>query len=349
MNLSSLLKTGLDLIRGEVPDLGTAPDTRSAVPSALPSLHGGVPAAFEHLKVFQKLADRYGDRAAGTAGHEAAADYVEQQLARSGFRSTRQYFSFKEDGVRVKTFSIIAQTEAGREDNVVMLGAHLDGVPGTAAINDNGSGVAALLEVASAIGRQATLTNTVRFAFWGAEEFDKSYGSRHYVKDLAKNDGDGLAAISAYLNFDMIASPNPIIGVYDARDSAPIHPVTSGSTTIMDTFTEYFDGRGLPWVATDWDYDSDQIAFVKKGIAAGGLYTGDSDKKTRQEAGLFGGMAKKPCDPHYHHPGDDLRNVSLEALNLTTDAILHATRRLAGGGDGDGSGAFRGAPSSDSI
>ncbi|MCY1158851.1 MAG: hypothetical protein MOP51_1875, partial [Citricoccus sp.] len=36
------------------------------------------------------------------------------------------------------------------------------------------------------------------------------------------------------------------------------------------------------------------------------------------------------CDPHYHKPGDDLRNVNLDALALMTDALVHAAVRLAG-------------------
>jgi Peptidase family M28 len=290
---------------------------------------GNVPPAYEHLSRFQALADQYGDRAAGTAGYEAAAQYVEQHLAGCGFRTRRQYFTLRDRGRMIETFNVLAESAAGRTDRVVMLGAHLDSVPGTAGINDNGSGVAALLEVARTISRQESLGSTVRLAWWGAEEFSKSYGSRHYVKDLKKNDRAELDRIGAYLNFDMIASPNPVIGVYDARDKDPIHAVTAGSTHVMDVFTDYFDARNQPWIPTDWDYDSDQVAFVKAGVAAGGLYTGDSDRKTTKEARLFGGRAKQPCDPHYHRPGDDLGNVDLDVLGLMTEAITHAVIRLA--------------------
>jgi aminopeptidase S len=97
----------------------------------------------------------------------------------------------------------------------------------------------------------------------------------------------------------------------------------------MDVFTDYFDTHDQPWVATDWDMDSDQLSFVKKGVAVGGLYTGDDEKKTTKQARLFGGTAKRPCDPNYHQPGDDLGNVDLEVLSVMTDAITHAATRLA--------------------
>jgi Zn-dependent M28 family amino/carboxypeptidase len=308
--------------------LGSRPAPLQGFIPAVP--RSGVPAAYEHLRQLQSLANRHGDRAAGTSGYEAAARYVERQLADAGYRSTRQYFTFRDDGEEIGTFNILAETASGRDDHVIMLGAHLDGVPGTAAINDNGSGVAAVLEAATAISQLDGVAHKVRFAWWGAEEFSKSYGSRHYVKNLAKNDPDGLKNIASYLNVDMIASPNPIVAVYDARDTDHDLKIPEGSTRIMDLFTDYFDALNQPWTTTDWDYDSDQVAFAKKGVAVGGLYSGDDERKSRKEALLFGGQAKKECDPHYHQPGDDLRNVNLDALALMTDALVHAAVRLAG-------------------
>ena len=50
-----------------------------------------------------------------------------------------------------------------------MAGAHLDSVQDGAGINDNGSGSAALLETAIQMAKVKP-NNTVRFAWWGAEE-----------------------------------------------------------------------------------------------------------------------------------------------------------------------------------
>ena len=55
--------------------------------------------------------------------------------------------------VTVKSRNVVAQTKTGDTKNVVMAGAHLDSAPRSPGINDNGSGVAALLETASALGR----------------------------------------------------------------------------------------------------------------------------------------------------------------------------------------------------
>ena len=83
-----------------------------------------------------------------------------------------------------RTWNVIAETKRGSSDNVVMLGAHLDGVQDGPGINDNGSGSATLLETAVQLAEQESrCDNQVRFAWWGAEEVGL-VGSTHYVNDL---------------------------------------------------------------------------------------------------------------------------------------------------------------------
>ncbi len=295
-----------------------------------------VPAAYVHLAEFQALADEHGDRAAGTPGYEAAAQYIEQELEDAGYESHRQYFTFEYRGEEIESFNILAETgpedsEAGTadDDTVIMLGAHLDGVPGSPGINDNASGTAVLLEAAKALSTQEGTTSTVRFAWWGAEEYRRAPGSRYYVEDLAENDSEALEDIAAYLNVDMVASPNPVIGVYDATDTDAGLEVPEGSVEVMEVFTDYFDARRQPWVATTWNMNSDQVAFLREEVAVGGVFTGDNGRKTPRQARLFGGVAGQPHDPNYDHPGDDLGNVDLAALNTMTDAVTHAATALA--------------------
>ena len=289
------------------------------------------PTAYDHLEVFQAIADDHGGRAAGSSGYEVAAEYVERQLASLGYESRRQYFAFEHRGEEIESFNIVAETEGGDDDNVIMLGAHLDGVRDSAAINDNASGVAALLETAKELSQRDEPNNKVRFAWWGAEEFPEAVGSRHYVEDLAENNSDELDAIAAYLNFDMVASPNYVIAVYDARvsdrDSRLDKP--EGSLEIMELFTDYFDSREQPWVPVTWNIISDQVAFTEADVAVGGLFTGSGERKSTREAELFDGAADQPRDPNYHTSGDDISNVNREALGIMTDAITQATISLA--------------------
>ncbi|HRO93999.1 M20/M25/M40 family metallo-hydrolase [Citricoccus sp.] len=307
--------------------------TLAAGAAAAVAWQSHIPTAYEHLEQFQVLADEHGDRAAGSPGYEAAAQYVERELARAGYETTRQYFTVETWDQEYESFSIIAETTGGDEDNVIMLGAHLDGVPGSPAINDNASGTAALLETAQRLAQQDSVTNKVRFAWWGAEEIRGYPGSTHYVEELTE-DGE-LGSIAAYLNVDMVASPNHVVGVYDAREpdeeweygSGP--PVPDGSEQVMEVFTDYFSAQGQPWVPTSWNFASDQVAFVEAGVPVGGLFTGSKETKTEAEATDFGGRAEAPRDPNYHQPGDDLDNIDREALALMTEAITHAATTLA--------------------
>lgn len=68
------------------------------------------------------------------------------------------------------SWNIISETKQGDANNVVMLGAHLDSVAAGPGINDDGSGVAALLNIVASLSKYSGIKNKVRFAWWGTEE-----------------------------------------------------------------------------------------------------------------------------------------------------------------------------------
>ncbi|GAB3305775.1 M20/M25/M40 family metallo-hydrolase [Epidermidibacterium keratini] len=229
-----------------------------------------------------------------------------------------------------ETFNILAETATGRDDNVVMLGAHLDGAYEGPGISDNATGSAALLETAVQLAKVNKLNNKVRFAFWGAEELGL-LGATHYVNDLVENNPTELDNIATYLNFDMVGSPNYIIGVYDADQStyeAPVE-VPEGSIATEAIFTDYFDSIGQPWVDTEFSGRSDYQPFIENGVASSGLFTGADDIKTEEEVAMFGGTAGIQHDPNYHTAADDINNYSPEAMDINSDAIAHAAITLA--------------------
>ncbi len=219
---------------------------------------------------------------------------------------------------RYTTSNLIAQTPTGSTDDVVMVGAHLDSVQDGPGINDNGSGSAALLEIALRMAAYHP-DRAVRFAWWGAEELGL-VGSRHYVGSLTPEE---RAKIRMYLNFDMIASPNYTYGIYDGDDSDRdgAGPGPQGSAEIEQEFVRFFAGRGLPYVGADFSGRSDYGPFVEAGIPAGGLFTGAEEKKSRRDAKLFGGTAGAPLDPCYHQACDTLENIDAVALDVSADAI----------------------------
>ncbi|MCF6472339.1 M28 family peptidase [Nonomuraea sp. MG754425] len=214
------------------------------------------------------------------------------------------------------TYNVIAQSRKGDPDNVVMLGSHLDSVQEGPGINDNGSGSAAVLEVALRMAGTKP-ANRMRFAFWGAEEFGL-LGSGHYVASLTPEE---RARIALYLNFDMIASPNYTFGVYDGDGDAFGTAGPAGSDVIEADFEKFFAGRGLPYKATAFTGRSDYGPFISVGIPSGGLFTGAEVLKTAEEAAIFGGTAGIPLDPCYHSACDTIRNIDDRALDVNADAV----------------------------
>lgn len=217
--------------------------------------------------------------------------------------------------------NVIAELPGVNDDNVVMAGAHLDSVPAGPGINDNGSGSAALLELAEKMSKLEP-QNTVRLAWWGAEEVGL-VGSTQYVAGLSQAEKDRIAL---YLNFDMVASPNYIFMVYDGNESSFEAPVVvpEGSTEIENLFERYYTSVGQPYDDAQFSGRSDYQAFINSGIAAGGLFTGAEQVKTAEQASIWGGTAGAWFDPCYHQACDTIANVNLQALEVNSDAIALA-------------------------
>jgi carboxypeptidase Q len=221
------------------------------------------------------------------------------------------------------TYNVIAQSNSGNQDSVLSLGAHTDSVNQGPGINDNGSGTLGLLAVARALAQFSPLPqsyNSIRFAFWSAEEFGL-LGSEYYVATLPAPE---LAKIKAYLNFDMIASPNFVYAIYDGDGSSFNLTGPPGSDTIERVFESYYESEGLEYTATAFDGRSDYLAFIENGIAAGGLFTGAEAIKTEAEAAIFGGVAGVAYDENYHEAGDNFTNLNAEAFRVNTEAIAYS-------------------------
>jgi Peptidase family M28/PA domain len=198
---------------------------------------------------------------------------------------------------RRDTVNVIAETTAGRADRVVMAGGHLDSVPAGPGINDNGSGTAALLEIADALGGRARGAR-VRLAFWGAEELGL-IGSRRYVRELEPEEREEIAA---YVNLDMVGSPEPAHGVYSDADPE-----------IEQLLRRLVGPRAEEENA---GANSDHAPFERAGIPVGGLFTG----------------AGEPHDPCYHRACDDIDNVDMPILVKMARAAGESVERLSARG-----------------
>ena len=210
------------------------------------------------------------------------------------------------------TSNIIAETLRGRDDQVVVVGAQLDSVFAGPGINNNGSGAAAILEVALQMKR-VTPVNKVRFIWFGAEE-DGLRGSDYYVNNLTDEE---LNNIMLYLNFNTIGSPNFVRFILDGDDA------------IEALFEDFYGALGVPSESTP--FLSSAFPFFAEDIPVGGLFTGTNGIKTDAQVALFGGTAGDQYDPCWHLACDTFDNVNLVALEQNADAAAFAVIQNAMG------------------
>ncbi len=282
-----------------------------------------------HLEALQAAADANGgNRAAATGGYEASAAYIEEQLRAAGYEPRRQEFSYDGHDNPVDTFNILADTDTGSgSGSVLVLGAHLDSVQEGPGLNDNGSGVAAVLEVALRLAEEGAVPRErIRFAFWGGEE-DGLHGSAHYVEELSRAES---AAHTAYLNLDVVGSPNAVVFVYDGDGSDSEEAGPEGSGAVEKVLLDILRAEGVEALPFGFTGDSDYDAFVQGGIPAGGLFTGDAGTKSEAEAQAFGGQAGLQYDECFHLACDTIENVDMAVLEQMTETLMSATVSLGG-------------------
>lgn len=227
------------------------------------------------------------------------------------------------------SMNVIAETPGGDPSNVLMLGAHLDSVVDGPGINDNGTGTMTVLEIAREVAALAAANPDggpawkVRVAFWTGEEI-AILGSFAYARGL---DPEAIAAIRAYLNFDMVGSTNGVRTVYDGQ--AASNPVGSG--IVSGLFGRALEAQGLGWQAEAVGAVSDHFPLDQLGIAVGGLFSGANEHKSAAQAALFGGTADAPNDPCYHLACDTVDNVDAAWLEQMARAAAWVAGALASG------------------
>jgi Peptidase family M28 len=144
-----------------------------------------------------RLADEIGDRNVfRPRAFAAAADYIAGQWRSFGYSVMRQ--EYQANGVRCANLEV---ERPGREPTggVLLLGAHYDSVRGCPAANDNGSGVAALVELARRFA-EVEPARTVRFVAFANEEppffMTRQQGSMVYAR-AARQRGDDIRLMAS--------------------------------------------------------------------------------------------------------------------------------------------------------
>jgi Zn-dependent M28 family amino/carboxypeptidase len=234
------------------------------------------------------------------------------------------------------SYNVIATSKAGDPNRVAISGAHLDSVPEGPGINDDGSGSATQIEIARQMSAlRITPRNQVRFIWFSGEE-QGLLGSTYYADHLTKAERGNVLAM---LDFDMLASPNYALQIYDGDGSEFGVAGPSGSGVVEQVFQDFFDARGAFTERIAFDGRSDYDEFTTVGIPAGGIAAGAEVHKTTQEQQWWGGTVSDGLDgqydPCYHLACDSYGvrshpdNINDEALDIMSDAVANAVLTFA--------------------
>ena len=230
------------------------------------------------------------------------------------------------ENIKITSRNVLAQTKTGSPNEVVMVGAHLDGPRGGPGINDNGSGAAAVLETALQLGPLPPVNNAVRFVFWGADQ-DGLNGAMDYVFGL---DAERLNDIALYMDFVMLGSANAGFFTDDGDQSGPpgagvsAADVPEGSAGIERTLGGYLNLAGKRPADMPLSTRTDYHPFMVAGVPIGGMTTGASQTKTTVQARLWGGQPGVWFDPNYQSARDTVDNINREALAVMGSGVAFA-------------------------
>jgi Zn-dependent M28 family amino/carboxypeptidase len=191
----------------------------------------------------------------------------------------------------------------GRSPELLLVSGHHDTQADSPGADDNGTGTAAVLELARLLAVAGPLARSVRLVSFGAEE-QLSVGSADYVRRHRAE----LAERGRFLlNFDSFGSH---LGWLEL--------VAGGPPAMADWLAGVFQRRDLYLsVNPQLMPYADHFPFLAAGVPAASLL------RSNCTAGRF----------FHHRPDDDLSRVSVPLLARVLDASLEALLELAQGGE----------------
>jgi hypothetical protein len=270
--------------------------------------------------VYKLADDAMQGRVPGSAGHEAAAEYIAEQFQAAGLEPAGDdggYFqAFQitgENGEEITVRNVLGVIRGGTEDwqdQSVVLSAHYDhlglGWPDAKSGNkgqvhngadDNASGVAVMLELARTLGGSMEPARSVVFAAFSAEEAGL-LGARHYVKNMQRYP---VEKVMGNLNIDTVGRLGDnkllVLGSASAREWKFIF---MGASFVTGVQTE------MPTQDID---SSDQVAFIEAGIPGVQFFSGAS--------------------PDYHKPSDTADKLDYNGMVKVASIVREGVEYLA--------------------
>lgn len=236
------------------------------------------------------------------AGAERAGDLVATMLEASGLDPVQSPVP----GDAPNVFAEVPGHDCPAK--VVVIGAHLDTMPGSPGADDNATGLAAIVEIADVVGR-AGLPVTVRFAAFSGEE-DGQIGSTAMAEDLARNHTD----VAAMLSLDMIGYTSTAI---DPLSGTPSDYLAMAAVPGSDLLARTWGAAARTYVP-----ELPAAALVVPPRAFPGVLRSDHRSFYRVGYPVLGVSDVGPIrNPNYHRPTDTPDTLDYPFLTASTRAI----------------------------
>jgi len=259
---------------------------------------------------------------------EKVARYIEATLASAGYFVGRQ--EFVADGKPVRNIDATIEPAETSDPEVIVVGAHYDSVRGSPGANDNGSGTAAVLELARLLRDLDSKSNKrIRFVLFVNEEppyfRTEAMGSLNYARALAQQRERVVAMYSL-----------ETIGFYSSEPRSQAYPAPFGlifpDRGDFVAFVGLLGSRSLLH-ETIRSFRS-HTSFPSIGGVAPGFVPGIawSDHWAFAEQGFQAVMITDTAPfryPHYHRPSDTPDKVDTESLARLVKGIERVIRDLA--------------------
>ncbi|BBC24634.1 M28 family peptidase [Pseudanabaena sp. ABRG5-3] len=255
-----------------------------------------------------------------SAGHLFAREYIRSHFAKFGEVITHE---FEVNGNKHQNLILQIGSKDGKQRSPLIIGAHYDTVAACVGADDNGSGVAVLLELAESISKNP-IKYPVQLIAFDMEEYGLS-GSRAYAAKL-KSDKQKIRLM---ISLEML-------GYCDRKPNSQHYPagldkfypntgdfigLIGSIPTIPDLI--HFQHHMKPIVPCEW------LPAGWRGLAIPD--TRRSDHAPFWDAGYKALMITDTADmrnPHYHKSSDRLETLDLEFLTHVCQGLITGIANL---------------------
>jgi Zn-dependent M28 family amino/carboxypeptidase len=259
----------------------------------------------------------------------SAQEYSVETLTQKNWQRTDQGISFP--SVHHKTRNIIAEIKGHKcPEELIVVGAHYDSVYDCPAANDNGSGVAGLLEIAGLLSAEK-LKRTIRFVAFTNEEppffRTEQMGSYQYAR-LCKERAENIKAMICLETIGYYSEtpnsqrfPHPMLGLVFPKLGNFILLVSNlESKSVLAKAIKSFRS------AVKFPSEALAIPAAVKGVAF-------SDHASFWDFGYPAFMVTDSAFyryPHYHEPEDTPDKIDYDKLARVVLGLSSVVRDIAG-------------------